>query len=159
MRLCRSPVSLSFPHFLIWFPFPRFLSFFFSLPVSGFLPFFIYNLPHTPFLSNSISVSCFGRTCWASAKAIMRTVKQRQMNRWESCREKDRAMKTQREREAWIWSTGTAVTTDSPLTHAWTHKYTLPPHSSNPKHRAAPTSASMASSATAVWITLQLNGF
>ncbi len=70
-----------------------------SLSVSIFLPFFIYNLPHTPSFSNSISVSCFGRTCWASAKAIMRTVKQRQMNRWERRREKEREMKRQRERE------------------------------------------------------------
>lgn len=46
--------------------------------------------------SNSISVSCFGRTCWASAKAIMRTVKQRQMNRWERHREKEREKRKRR---------------------------------------------------------------
>lgn len=61
--------------------------------VSIFLPFFIYNLPHTPSFSNSIAVSCFGRTCWAGAKAIMRTVRRRQMNRWEKKREGESEVK------------------------------------------------------------------
>ena len=100
-----APRSFVFsPFSLIWVPFfllliSLSLSLSLSLSVSIFLPFFIYNLPHTPSFSNSISVSCFGRTCWASAKAIMRTVKQRQMNRWERRREKERETKRQRERE------------------------------------------------------------
>lgn len=67
--------------------------------VSIFLPFFIYNLPHTPSFSNSIAVSCFGRTCWAGAKAIMRTVRRRQMNRWEKKRGREGEVKGGRGRD------------------------------------------------------------
>lgn len=105
-------------------------------PVSIFLSFFICNLPHTPCFSNSISLSCFGRTCWASAKAIMRTVKQRQMNRWERRGEKGRKRGEERERErheyevlALLW----LLTVHSRM-HG--HTSTLPPRSLSSHYRA-----------------------
>jgi len=73
-------VSLVFFSF-IWYPF------FLPLPDSlrQRLPPFLHLQSPTRSPLSHIPFQClaFGRTCWASAEAIMRTVKQRQMNRWE----------------------------------------------------------------------------